>query len=1209
MSSLRKMMVASLFVALSTGMMFAQGGATGAIGGVIQDASGAVIANAQVSVKNEATGEVLRQVTTDSSGLFVATLLPVGTYSVEVTAPGFPFTTFPGVVVRITETTRMTGVLKVSTVKQIVEVQSQVEQVNTTDAATGQSLGAQTITDLPLATRNFQQLLTLSAGASSDLNGAAQLGRGQVYMHVNGGREDNNNYLIDGITVADYAFGELTYTPLPSPDAVQEFKVSTSLYDATQGRNGGGNINASLKSGTATFHGDLWEYFRNTVLDANDYILGKVVIKQNIFGGDIGGPIGPGAKLGYFYFNLQGTRQRSGDSPGTFINTSIPVMPADRSAANLESVFSSPAVAGCPPLPLTAIDPVALALLNAPGNQFGGGGGFLFPTVPGTPGVTQTFNAATGTCSSAVNYGPLLLTNPGKFTDNQFTANWDREFRGGTDRLSERFFWSNSDTFEPFGADSYGVQTGGQPGVNNLNFPLDIPLHSRFGSITETHVFSNALINEFRFGVNIISDKLNNQPPVTNAQVGINLPTATGVNGQAGDPNIYRFQFDTFAFGAYPTQLQSALSDNYSWVDTVSWSKGPHQLRLGGEFDRVAMRRNLPIADNGLIFFVSGATAFGSDFQSFLAGAPLLGEGGGGLGNHDYRIPSYAWFAQDDYRVSKTLSLNLGFRNEFVGAPYDTLCHTGNTDPTLALTTGQPYVYPKCISKFGLSGISGTLNQAGLNNEYATVWEPRIGFAYDVAGHHTTSLRGGYGIYSVREDLGAVDNLAIVPPTYPFLVGFLPGADSLTNLFAQSAAFPNGIPALGANPTQTYVPTAAILQSVRTPCTLSNTATGVGTACGGTFSGNVNSLIQLAVPLHWVVGTTQQWNFTIQRELGRDWFMELGYVGTKGTRLRSTYDPDQATLATAQNPVVVPGQGCANLQAQGLSCTITDTTVENASLRAPYIGIAPGDFEEFAPNSDSHYNALQATLAHRFGKGLYYQSAYTWSKSIDDVSTASVAFLTRVNDQNNAAASRGLSDFDRRQRFVTSAVYQLPFFANSNGFTKGALGGWETSGVLILQSGAPFTVYDPAGGTAYALASTPSSSATFGPGFGCGNALSHGSPESRLGNWLNPAAYTPDPLAPTLSNGSPSDATVYGNSPRNCIIGPPQKNVDFTLDKAFRLGERQSVRFRADFFNLFNHPSFALPVLAAVSSAGGSAPITSTVGTPRLIQFSLKYSF
>jgi hypothetical protein len=1192
MNSLWKMMASSIFLAVFTGSMFAQGGATGAISGVVQDSSGAVIANAKVSIKSEATGEVLRQATTDASGLFTATLLPVGNYTVEVNAAGFPDTRFPGVVVRITETTRMTAAMKVSTVKEVVEVQSQVEQVNTTDATTGQSLGAQTITDLPLATRNFQQLLTLSTGASADLNNAAQLGRGNVFIHVNGGREDNNNYLIDGITVADYAFGELTFTPLPSPDSIEEFKVSTSLYDATQGRNGGGNINATLKTGTSSFHGDLWEYFRNTALDADDYFLGKVVVKQNIFGGDIGGPIGRGAKFGYFYFNLQGTRQRSGDSAGTFINTQVPVLPTARDQATLINTFFCGA--DCGGNTATSLDPVALNLLNVQGTQFGPGigGGWLFPSVAGTPGFTQTPNGP------SLNYGPLVITDPGKFTDNQFTETWDREFRGGKDRLSERFFWSNSDTFEPFGADSFGIQTGGLPGTNNLNFPLDIPLHSRFGSITETHLFTNSLINEFRVGVNIISDKLNNEAPITGAQIGINLPTATGVNGQAGDPNMYRLQFGTFGFGAYPTQLQSALSNNYTVLDTVSWTRGAHQLRFGGEIDRVAMRRDLPIADNGLIFFVAGATGFDTDFQSFLAGSPLLGEGGGGLGNHDYRIPGYAWFAQDDYRASKTLTINLGLRNEFVGAPYDTLCHTGNTNPELALTTGQPYIYPKCINKFGLSGMTGTLNQAGLNNEYATVWEPRIGFAYDLGGHHTTSLRGGYGIYSVREDLGAVDNLAIVPPTYPFLVGFDPGPDSLANLFASSPAFPNGVPELGAAPTQTYVPTAAIFNGFGA-CSFP-----LPQQCGAGFTGNVNSLIQLTVPLHWVVGTTQQWNFTIQRELGRDWFMELGYVGTKGSRLRSTYDPDQATLATPQSPVTLP-YACGGGPG---TCSIVDSTVENASARAPFLGIAPPDFEDFAPNSDSHYNALQATLAHRFGKGLYFQSAYTWSKSIDDVSTASVAFLTRVNNQTDGAASRGLSDFDRRQRFVTSGVYQLPFFASSSGITKAALSGWEASGVLILQSGTPFSIYDPAGGSAYALASTPSSTATFNSGFSCASAPSSGSIQSRLGNWVNPAAYQPDAFLP-LSTGGLSDATGYGNTPRNCIIGPPQKNVDLTLDKTFKLGERQILRFRTDFFNLFNHPSFAGPAAPVVSSAGGSAPITSTIGTPRLIQFSLKYGF
>ncbi|HUO15217.1 MAG TPA: carboxypeptidase-like regulatory domain-containing protein [Verrucomicrobiae bacterium] len=1219
-------LLAVLFVTLSLGIVaWAQGGPTGAISGTVQDQTGAALGNAQIDIISDATSQSVRKLTANPAGLFAASLLPVGSYTVEVSAPGFATTKFAGIIVRITETTRMTAALKPAAVQQTVEVQYEVPPVETTAATTGESLGNTTITTLPLATRNFQQLLTLSAGASSDLNGASQLGRGAVFIHVNGGREDNNNYLIEGISAADYAFGELTYTPLPNPDAIQEFKVSTSLYDASQGRNGGGNVNATLKTGTLKFHGDLWEYFRNTDLDAHDYFLGKVVVKQNIFGGDFGGPVGKDAKLGFFYVNYQGTRQRSGDSPGTYINTSIPVLPTARDQTTLINTFFCGANCrgATPPIcgnGQPCLDSVALALLQISGTQFANGStgcgtsgnqGCLIPTVPGTPGFTN----------GQLDYGPLVLTDPGRFRDDQFTANWDRDFNNGKDHLAERAFWSDSDTFEPFGADSFGIQTGGLPGVNNLNFPLDVPLHSRFGSITETHTFTNTLINEFRFGVNIISDRLNNQAPITNAEVGINLPTAVGVNGQAGDPNIYRLQFGTWGFGAYPTQLQSALSDNWTIIDTLSWTSGPHQLRFGGEIDHVALRRSLPIADNGLVFFTPPVTA-PTDFQTFLQGSPYFGEGGGGLGNHDYRIPSYSWFVQDDYRARKDLTLNLGVRNELVGAPYDVLCHTGNTNPELAITTGQPYIWPKCVDKFGLAGVTGTENSAGLGNEYATVFEPRIGFAYDVAGRHTTSIRGGYGIYSVREDLGAADNLAITPPAYPFGVDVLPGlfgtcaatASCLANLFTANTGNPvfalPGIPALGAPPTQPYAPVASVLQSFASPCTLGNTATAsAADQCGTNFSGTVNSLIELAVPLHWVVGTTQQWNITIQRALGNEWFAELGYVGTKGSRLRSTYDPDQATLATTANPLTLTGPACTNLQGAGQSCTIVDSTAENVSARAPYIGIAPSDFEDFAPNSDSHYSALQATLAHHFAKGLYFQSAYTYAKSIDDVSTASVAFVTRVNDQNNARASRGLSDFDRRHRFVASGVYQLPFFANANGLEKGALGGWETSGVIILQSGEPFTVFDPAGGSAYNLAS-PSSTASFVPGFGCANATSHGSTTQRLGNWLNASAYQPDPLA-TLSDGTSSDATLYGNTPRNCIIGPNQKNVDFTLGKLFHITEGQGINFRADFFNLFNHPSFANPSAPAVGSTPGSglAAINSTVGTPRLIQFSLKYSF
>ena len=1185
MFSIRNVVAVGLFIACLSGLMLAQGGATGAISGTVSDASGAVVAGARVDVVNEATGQAERHVTTDSAGAFTATLLPVGTYTVQVSASGFATTKFPGVVVNITETTRLTAALKVSSVSEVIEVQSDVAQVDTSDATTGQSLTNATITSLPLATRNFQQLLDLSAGASANLNNAASLGRGDVRIDVNGGREDNNNYLIEGVSASDYSFGELTYTPVPNPDDIQEFKVGTSLYDATQGRNGGGNINAILKSGTSSFHGDLWEYFRNTSLDADDFFIGRFRLQQNIFGGDLGGPVGPKAKFGYFYVNYQGTRQRSGDSLGTYIsNAGLPVLPTDRSCQSLVSAFfpnGVPAYANagngdC------GLDPVAFNLLNAKGTQFGPGigGGWLIPSLAGTPGATN----------GAPNTGALSLSVPGRYRDDQFTANWDKDFNHGKDRLSFRFFWSDSETYEPFGADNLQVQTGYPAYSTNLNFPLDVPLRGRFGSVAETHSFSNSVINEFRFGVNVISDSLQNVA-IPGAS-----PSALGIDNGSGAPDMYRFQFASgLQIGPFPNQLQSALADALVWLDTVSWTHGQHSVRFGGEVDRTTIRRNLPVLDNGLLFFVPGADTTLNYWQNFLLGQPTFGEGGGGAANHDYFIPAYALFAQDDWRVAHNFTLNLGLRVEFVGAAEDRLCHLGNTIPNNANLLGDPFVYPSCVKQYNFPGFSGTLNSAALNNEFSTVPEPRIGFAYDLGGKHDTVIRGGYGIYSVREDIGAVDNLSFTSPFYPLSVlGGTP--DTMGKLLAT-------LPPLG-QVTAAAVPTPSFFQGFP----------GGVTTASPIFSGTAAGYFGLAVPLHWIVPTTQQWNFTIQHQLGGNWVMEVGYVGTKGTHLRSTFDPDQPNLASPSNPITLT---CGNSVAPCLTAptgtvyTITQNTAANSSARVPFLEINPSAFEAFYPNSDSEYNSLQATVSHKFSKGLYFQSAYTYSKSIDDVSTASVAFLTRVNDQNSADASRGLSDFDHRHRFVTSLNYALPFLADRHDAVGYIAGGWEVDSVIVAQSGSPITIADSSGGTNYNLASYPVATANFAPGFDCGNALNQGPLAAKIANWVKPAAYLPDPAI------GPDGTTGFGDSPRNCIYGPRQVNVDFTLGKTFRLTERQSLRFRTEVFNLFNHPSFQNPLFTgfanveATNSNGTSAvgEINQTNGTPRLIQFSLKYLF
>jgi hypothetical protein len=1162
-----RLLILASFLACSDGLALAQGGATGAITGTVHDPSGGTVAGAKVEIVSEATNQVVRDLTTDSSGSFTATLLPVGSYSVEVSATGFAKTKFSGALVRVTETTQMTALLKVTQATEVVTVSAEVATINTADATTGEALGAATVSTLPLPTQNFQQLLSLSTGASSDINNAGDLGRGTARIDVNGQRETNNNYLIEGISSADFANGELTFTPIPNANAIQEFKVSTSLYDATQGRNGGGNIDAVLKTGTSKYHADAWEFFRNTDLDANDFFLNgagtgvrqpRPRIQQNIFGADGGGPVARNAQFGYLYLNYQGSRQRASGSPGTLTNATIPYVPlADRqSMAQLETDCG-----------VSSVDPVALKMLQAKSNQFGGGaGGFLYPLPTNVPATTA--------CLTPVSF---IVTSVGKFTENQFLVNWDRHFRGDKDSLAWRFFWSDSERFQPFGADSFQVQTGGPAAENNLNFPLTIPLRGRFGSITETHIFNNRLANEFRFGVNVIRDDLLGQNTATAAQLGIVQP-----GGSAG---IDRFQFGSFAFGPFPGSGQFELSDSFILEDTLSWTRGPHTFRFGGELDHTSLRRALNVIGNPLVFFTPPSDPALTDFQNFLVGSPTVALGSGGAANHDYRLPAYALFAQDDYKVTGRLTLNLGFRVEFVGAPYDTLCQIANVDTTAA-STGQPFVYGTCVSRFKIPGFTGNLDHTALRNNFATVPEPRIGFAYDLFGNHKTVVRGGYGIYANREDIGAVDNLSFNPP---FLVvgvtGGPPGSLSCLFFQGQNCTNPPLIPGPG-QVSPAFVPVPSFFQGFP----------GGDTTQAPIFSGNVNSFGGLAVPLHWISGTTQQWNLSVERDLGKNWFVSVGYVGTKGTHLRVTYDPDQANLASAQNPIKVTAQN-------GQTFTITQNTTANAPARAPFQPLAPGGFEAFSPIANSIYHSMQLSVAHHFAGGLYLQSAYTYSKSIDDDSTVSVAFVSFFNDQNNPRGSRGLSDFDHRHRSITSFVYELPFYKNTGGIMARALGGWQTSGVLTVQSGSPFSVLDSSGGSALALDGGTSFTPGFATGFSCRNAVTPGSDESRLNGFVQLAAFVKAPVV------GPDGSTGFGDVPRNCFIGPHQANMDLSLGKTIRIGELQSVLFRAEFLNVANHPSFANPPATDIENRSSLAKINSTIGNPRFIQFSLKYSF
>src|SRR5438876_699530 len=1097
---------------------YAQGGATGAISGVVVDTSGGSVAEAEVQIIDTRTESLARKVSTNADGLFMVPLLPPGTYSVVVNKSGFSQAKADGIAVRVTETTKVTITLKPGAVSEKVEISAQIATVDTTSATTGQSLGTETVRELPLATQNYQQLLTLSTGAQSELNASAQLGRGNVRVIVNGQREDNNNYLIEGISATDYNVAQATYVPLPNPDVIQEFKVQTSLYDASQGRNGGGNVNAILKSGTRELHGDVYEFFRNDVLHANDLLLNasgqtRPPVKQNIFGGSLGAPAGR-EKYTFFFVNYQATRPRNALSTGTQVkNPGFPSLPTTRDATSIANALSTQAF----PIAPTDIDPVILQLLQFKSGQFGDPNGFLIPSV-GTPDLNPNKTTSYATA-------PLIISKPGKYTDDQFTANWDREFHGAQDKVAARFFFSDSESLLPFGAGGLQASLGGtlasSISATDLNFPYDIPVRGRFFSVNETHLFSPALVNDFRFGFVHINDSLINVPPVTVTDLGINRPTNNITK------SIYKFTLGSsgFQIGPTPPADQFQNQDTFNFVDTVSWVRGAHFLRFGGEYTRVNLDKLFPQTFNGQLFFVNspgGAT----DFQKLVVGAPDFSFGGGGVFNHQYR-----------------------------------------------------------------------------NNNF--------GFAWDVFGRHTTTVRGGYGIYFVREDVGTVDQLSFQAPYLPIAFGG-GSAGSLSNFFLTGV---NALPKAGVLDPN-FVPCLGALQNFPS----GDTRQFPNYACATGSAGLVPSqfLFVLTVPRTFKAPNTQQWNLTIQRALGKSWVFEAGYIGTHALHLRETRTSIQAKLATAAKPVTVRAE-------DGTPFVITESTAGNGVARSNLQGFdGYGGFQIFANDAYSHYHSLQTTLSWRWLSG-YFQAAYTWSKSTDATSSGNTALNTAFNDETDLKFSRGLSDFDRTHRFVVSYRYDLPSYNGETGVKGTLLTGWALSGITIFQSGVPFSVTDSAAGTAYLGAGL--ASATLGaqltPGGSIGAGTTTGDIHSRLNGYLSLTNFTTAPVAdPAGCVADPAFActTAFGNLGRNIYRGPFQQNWDFSLIKNFKLTERQSLRFTTDFFNIWNHVNFANPSINDVetithdnlgnpTSDGPFGKIFSTVGTPRLIQFSLRYTF
>src|SRR5262245_60615899 len=479
MRTVIRLMAATLITFLSSAALaFAQGAQTGGITGVVLDSSGATVQNAKVEIYNEVTDSVVRTLTTDADGSFTATLLPPGSYRLQVMAKGFKQYRAVAVPVRINETTRHDVNLAVGALEEIVQVEATPTLINTVNATTGQPVDSRTLSALPLPVPNFLFLLTLSPGTGGEPADVRAANRGIVDINVNGQRTSNNSVSLEGINVNDFNLAHFDTIPLPNPNTIQEFKVATSLYDASLGSKGGGAVSLVLKSGTKDYHAQAYWLHRNDVFNANEWFRNASNVERARLLQNVGGVSGSGPvwKLGGNWFaNVQFVRARNGLDPnGSSLNPLIQAFPVGSdgktSAALLASAFG---------LSASQIDPVAVNILNVQSSIYGGT--FLIPR-PGQGGCASPTTAnGTFRCTFS-GIAPL--------EDNQYTITYDRSMRDGKDKITGRWFWDNGEVAKPFG-------TGA-----TLGFPRADVQQNRFLTLSHTHLFGSNQINEFRFGYN-----------------------------------------------------------------------------------------------------------------------------------------------------------------------------------------------------------------------------------------------------------------------------------------------------------------------------------------------------------------------------------------------------------------------------------------------------------------------------------------------------------------------------------------------------------------------------------------------------------------------------------------------------------------------------------------------------------------------------------
>lgn len=1138
----------AFFLFVGVWQTWSQTVSTGAITGAVTDPSGGAIARVTVSSTEKATGSV-RSVQTDSNGNYRINLLPPGDYQLRFEAVGFKTVVPPVVKVTVTEISTLNVQMILGEQRETVQVSAAVELVQAQNATLGTVVESRTITEVPLSTRNYTQVLTMSPGVVADVSNAADLGKGTQDVYVNGSSNTSNNFQMDGTDANNFGssragnFLQQGGIPIPNPDAIQEFKIQTTLYDAGYGRGAGANVDVVTKAGTNQFHGSVFEFLRNDKLNANDFFLNengqpRAIMKQNQFGSSFGGPI---RKDRLFIFgSYQGTRQVNGLSQGSSSFNFLPPLTNDRSAPTLGAQFCAQtgafggAAVACDG---SNINPVALKLLNLKIPN----GTFLIPT-------PQKITNGVGFSSFSL---------PGHFSEDQFLINTDYVI-SSKHRFTERYFYARDPQDIPFSQCFFVACT---PGSGQK-----AAYRNHVASLKLTSVLSNAFVNEGLVNYSRNRGVLTSESTITDQSLGIT----------PGDPTFPKMPTigitGLLSIGGNFNDDSDSTVNQFQFADQIAWTRNRHTVRAGFQSERAQFDFNDPGPRRGILLFLS--------FPDFLLGMSaaqnttsssniFFSDGIAGSLSKAYRANNYASFVQDDFKMNSRLTLNLGLRWEINGGVSEDQGRLSSVFPSLALASNsavaggtlEGWVVP---SNFTLPIPNGVTKLGGktLARDGAPLhnFGPRVGFAWrPLPGSERLVLRGGYGVFYTRTNGNSVLQTVVSPPFVS--INSLSGASNALATFQ-----------VPFNP-----PPAPATFPRRTPS---------------------SNLTANYVAENYDSPMVQQFSLDLQYEFLPRTLLEVGYVGTRGTRLASSRSTNEALLASPADPV------------NG----ITVNTKANASERVPILGFSPSGLSSIETYGFSFYNGLQTTVRRELARGVQFQAAYTYGKALTDVEGVgfNAVFLGgdgNSNSPNNRHQRWGPADFDRTHRFVLTSLWELPHPARENFVNRKLLSGWSFSGVTSFQSGLALTLTDPLGGSIFGFAGT--SRADLCPGFTQAQVATSGGAEARLNNYFNQAALADTPLTPSgCALPAIGDGTGYGNTGRAAFRGPHQANFDIALAKATKVGglsEAGTVQFRAEFFNAFNHPQFANPGTSVGSGSFGRIGATSVA--PRLIQFGLKYIF